>query len=429
MLTYAWTQLRYHELQSRLWRTRARFVAVAAGRGSGKTELARRRVIRFLPVRKSWPNPMYFYALPTVAQAKRVAWRPLLQLIPPDWIKKLNESEMFIETVFGSTLQVLGMDKPHRAEGVQWDGGVIDESSDQKPSVFNITLLPTLSHKNAWCWRIGVPKRAGIGAADFKKFFDIGMEGKNPDHESYTWPSEDILSPEALQWARENMDARDYNEQFRASWEDVSGTIFWAFSDVLNVAPVLYQPNRPIVVGSDFNVDPMCWVIGHRADNGIAIFDELFIRNCNTRMALDELHRRYGKHEGGWEFFGDASSRARKTSATMSDFLQIKDDKRFKSTRVFYPKSNPRIADRFAACNALFCNAAGIRRCFVDPRCKHLIADLKTRAYEPGTNEPDDYGDIGHISDAIGYIIHRLFPIRLSAIPTPPEVSLSGNRS
>ena len=113
-LTNAWTQLRSHKPQSDLWRTRARFVAVAAGRGSGKTELARRRLVRYLPVKKPWADPMYFYAAPTYAQARRIAWGPLKALIPPSWLKgQPSETDMVIRTVFGSSLHVIGMDKPY----------------------------------------------------------------------------------------------------------------------------------------------------------------------------------------------------------------------------------------------------------------------------------------------------------------------------
>lgn len=379
-----------------------------AGRGSGKTELARRRVVRFLSVKKPWPDALYFYAMPTVAQAKRVAWKPLKALIPPPWIKKINESDMTIETVFGSTLYVLGMDKPQRAEGVQWDGGIVDESCDQRPDVFDITLLPAFTHRNAWCWRIGVPKRYGIGARDFKSF------SEKPDVSTFTWSSEDIASEEQIAWAKRNLDPRDYNEQYRANWESASGAIFYAFHSVANVREVVYNPQEPLIIGSDFNVDPMAWVIGHRIGDELHVIDEFFLRNTNTPKTLDMLFSRYGQHQAGFMFFGDATGRARKSSASQSDYLLIKSDGRFKGAHIYYAKSNPLRADRFAATNALFCNAAGTRRCFIHPRCKHLIQDLQERSYIEGTNDADDYGDIGHITDALGYVIHRLFPIRVA---------------
>src|SRR6185437_5009926 len=139
MLTPAWFPLRYHPAQTRVWRTKARFVALACGRGSGKTELSRRRLVRFLPVKKPWPDPIYFLAYPTRAQAKLVAWERIKALIPKEWIASpddIRESDLTIKTRFGSKLFLVGMNEPARIEGVQWDGGVIDESCDQWPGSF-----------------------------------------------------------------------------------------------------------------------------------------------------------------------------------------------------------------------------------------------------------------------------------------------------
>lgn len=418
MLTKAWTTLKYHPKQSDALRHPARFKALACGRGSGKTELARRRIVMALAETKSWPDPLYFYALPTFNQAKRVAWKPINALIPPEWILKSNASEMIIETIFGSTLYVVGMDQPQRIEGVQWDGGIIDESSDQKPGVFDISVLPALTHRKGWCWRIGVPKRFGIGAGEFKEFFDRGESRMDHAFAAWTWPSSDILDEEELEMHREALDPRDYNEQYEASWEKASGAIFYAFSDDNVSAGAVYDQDSPIIVGSDFNVDPMCWVLCHEIFGSLYQFDEVFVRNTNTRETLDRIAGKYGMHEGGWTFYGDASSAARKTSATSSDYAQIKNDERFKRKKVLYPKRNPLVVNRFAACNALFCNAKGVRRYYVNPRCTHTIKDLMQRSYKPGSREPNDKGDIGHISDALGYIIYGKWPVRIVTTET-----------
>lgn len=425
MLPDSWVPLKAHAKQSEALRHPARFKALACGRGSGKTEIAKRRIIMALAEHKPWPDPIYFYALPTYKQAKRVAWKSLKALVPPQWIKKTpNESELYIETVFGSTLWLVGMDKPARIEGVQWDGCVIDESSDQKPGAFALTVMPALTHRRGWAWRIGVPKRFGIGAGEFKDFYDKGLQRMDDTFASWTWPSSDILSEDELAMQREALDERDFNEQYEASWEKASGAIFYAFSGENVTSNTEYLGNRhKIVVGSDFNVDPMSWVLCHELEGNLHVFDELFIRNTNTEETLNVLYQKYGHHQGGWEFYGDASAGARKTSAAKTDYIQIKNDERFMPKRVLYPKSNPPIANRFSACNALLRNKAGIRRCFINPRCKNLIKDLNSRAYAPGSREPNDSGDIGHISDALGYIIYAKWPVRLITTAQPKVIA------
>lgn len=414
MLTPAWTTMRPHAQQSAAWRTRARFVALACGRGSGKTELAKRRLVRFLPVAKHWHDgpARYFYAGPTREQTKRGHWDHLKSLVPKSWLAcEPSESNLVIKTRFNSELHLCGMDKPQRIEGLQWDGGVLDESSDQKPKSFDLSVLPALSHRDGWCWRIGVPKRHGVGARDFKNFC------KNMAQESYAWPSEDILTPEQIAYAMKALDARDYAEQYCAHWGDATGCVHHAFGEHNIDDTVAYDPAQPIIVGSDFNVDPMSWCLMHASPGPLGlgelrVFDELFIRNCNTPLALDRLNEMYGRHEHGWLFIGDASAKARKTSANASDYIQIMGDTRFRGRRVSYPDSNPPRADRFASVNSMSMSASGHVRLRVHPRCVHLIQDLEDRSYRDGTNEPEDYGDVGHMSDALGYVVYRLFPLR-----------------
>lgn len=429
MLTDAWRPMRPHPVQSRLWRSKTRFKSVYAGRGSGKTTLARMYTVRCLPLKKPWPDPMYFYALPTHDQAGRVAWPALKALVPKHWLAcEPSESRRVITTVFGSTLHVVGLDKPARIEGVQWDFGVVDESSDQRPKVFDLNLRPALSHRNAGCWRIGVPKRTGPGAREFREFCELGESGTDPEVETFSWPSSDIMTPEEIASARRQLDEKDFNEQYCASWETVGGLVFYAFDGAASVdSGLALRSELPLLVGSDFNVDPMAWVVAQVQGDTLVVVDELWMRNTNTVEALDRLHQKFGSWPGGGvRFFGDAAGKARHTSASMSDYLHIKNDARFAGSRVFYPNANPPRHDRFAACNAMFKSASGERRLKVHPRCVHLIEDLEARAYEEGTSEPDDHDDVGHITDALGYLIHALFPLRPNFKGAEPAVYAGG---
>lgn len=419
-LTAAWTKFRPHPIQAELWDCRKRFIAVPAGRGSGKTELAKRHLVRSLLVSKPWPDPRYFYGGPTWQQAKRVAWADLLRLIPPAWYDKsdVSVSEMRITTLWGAELWVVGLDKPQRIEGTLWDGCVLDESCDLKPQVFDMNVLPTLTWRNGWCWRIGVPKRQGPSAVEFRDYFEAAQSGKLPDAAGFTWPSSDIVPKQMLDFARTMLDPRDYAEQFDAMFQTAGGGIFHCFDEHLNVRRCPYDPQLPLIIGSDFNVDPMAWAIGQRRGDLMEWFDELWLRNANTPRTLDALWAKYASHKGGFQFFGDATSQARKTSADKTDYAHILNDERFKKAGriVRYPRQNPRIRDKFSACNAMLKNAKGVRRMFVDPVCVHLLADLRARYYKPGTSDPADAGvagDVGHITDAMGYATWMLFPVRI----------------
>lgn len=423
MLTPAWTKLRPHKVQRRLWGNQVRFPVIPAGRGSGKTELLKRYLVRCLPIPKPWPDPKYFYAGPTVQQAKKVAWEHLIALTPQNWVEKINHSDLYIETIWKSKLYLIGLDKPMRMEGPQYDGGGLDENSDIKPGTFKKTVVPALTHRNGFCWRTGVPKRQGIGAAEYKQACLDAQNPDIPDMEYFWWPSSDILTPDQLAFAKANLDPKDFREQFEAHWETAGGGIFHSFDRQYNVRPCPYRPDKSIIIGSDFNVDPMCWVLGHRWENRMEWFDELFIRDCNTAKALDVTYQKYQSHQNGVSFFGDATGKARKSSAFESDYKQIRNHEGFKklNREVHYAESNPAVADRFASCNAMLCNADGDRRMFIDPSCVHLISDLESRYFKEGTREVADSGDLGHMTDAMGYPVHMIFPMRvlLEALPQP----------
>lgn len=420
-LTPAWTSLRYHPIQRKLWTTKHRIVKVTAGRISGKTTLARRRVVSYLPVKKPWSNPRYFYALPTYGWARSVAWEQISSLVPKHWIAKMSESTMVIRTIFGSTLYVLGTDKPSRIEGVEWDGGVIDESSDQKPGVYTRSIAPALSSRQGWCWRIGAPKRYGNGGEEFKRAFEEG----EVDGSSFTWPSSDILPEEEIERLRLEMDEKDFAEQIGGRFQDTGGSAYYSFSEANNVKDLYYNPNKTLLVFSDFNVDPMAWCVAHFTDDakGLEVFDEIWLRDTNTQAALDCLWNRYGsQHKSDFIFVGDPAARQRRSSATSTDYKLILNDTRFEgNARVRYDKAAPAIKDRLTAVNKLLKNAAGEAHLWVDrSRCRHLISDFKNRVMNPdGTPKearPGHAKDSGHMSDALGYGVWKFFPVRYEEV-------------
>lgn len=429
-----WPQLIHHPQQWQMFTAPENGydeIFVVAGRGSGKTEIAKRRLVLSLAEPKPHKHPRYFYAADTTPHAKEIAWESIIELMPSDWIVDALKGKGTIKTCFDSTLLFFGLHDGDRRslpiEGKQWDGGVVDESSDCTPGVVDVSIKPALTWRNGWLYRIGVPKRHGIGASEFRKGWEAARTGQLPGKLGLGWPSSDLLPADRLRKLQETLDPKDYREQFEASWETSGGGIFWCFDEDIHVRPVSYSTNRPILVGCDFNVDPMAWVIGHASSNGINWFDELWLRDTNTPQALDILWNRYNDHKGGWMFIGDASSRARKTSANDSDYILIARDERFKNSpggaEVAFPSANPAVEDRYASCNALFLNAAGEARMYVAPNCKHLIDDLKIRTRpQPGRKLPKN---VGHITDAMGYPVHALFPVGVEIADESPEVIIS----
>lgn len=427
MVAFNWKPLRYHPLHAKIWYNAhhgiKRFKALVAGRSSGKTELARRWITTNLGMKKDHPDkPIFIYCCPTYPQAEKIAWYPILELIPPEWIPKdgANKSKMRITTIFGSTLYIVGMDKPHRIEGLHVDGVIIDESSDQRPDIFQKTIMPMLTARNGWCWRIGVPKKSGVGRADFKDFFLKGVKGHDPSIDSFMWKSSEVLTAEQMDEVLSKTDEQTFNEQYNAEWLDGGGQIYYNYSSD-NDMDCKYDPDRDIHVGCDFNVNPMCWTLAHWIDNKLYVFDELMLRNTNTPAALTALIDRYNDHRSRWFFYGDASARSRKTNSSTTDYYLIKNDSRFGDKKIFFPEKNPKRSDRFATVNAGFKNMKNEIHIHVNPKkAKRLVADFEIMGYKEGTSEPEEYPgtDIGHMVDGFGYMVYKLMPMKLETVHT-----------
>src|SRR6476620_4024554 len=124
------------------WLCTARFIIVAAGRRSLKTELSKRKLVRIAcRTRKPW-NARYAYCLPTDDQAREVAWGDLKALVPRDMVLKIDEDGMTIYLINGNELHARGLNKAQRMEGHPWDGLVIDERADIKKNFWHENLRP-----------------------------------------------------------------------------------------------------------------------------------------------------------------------------------------------------------------------------------------------------------------------------------------------
>lgn len=431
--TDRWFDLRPHRKQSAAYYTGVANLLLPCGRGSGKSEIAKRRAARELAVKKPWADPRIAYCAPSREWCKQFVWEDMKSLVPRHFVSKVNETELSITTVFGSTIELIGLHGEHcRIEGRQWDFVIVDEMSDVGPGKIDRMIRPALTHRRGKLWMIGVPKRHGQGAKEFKKLCDMGTPGHlkyDPNFLMLSWPSKDIVPADRLAIDRKVMDPKDYTEQYEASWQTIGGLCFYNFSEENIDSEVEYRPDLPIHICCDFNVDYMSWILCHVVGDRIYAFDELRNRDTNTPECLDIIHSRYGNHQGGWNWYGDAASRNRSTSspkATQTDYAYILNDKRFVGSDAYILEQNPLIQDRYAATNAMLLNANEVRRVFFHPRCEYAIDDFKHRSYKKGTNTPDDRDPrLGHMTDAFGYLVWRLFPLQVHRPADNPIVSFT----
>jgi hypothetical protein len=413
-----WTPLRHHNKQAELYHNAPRFAVVPAGRRSGKTEIAKRKLIRSLPIKKPWANPHYFAAAPTHGQAKRIYWEDLKRMIPKSWIAPngIRETDLCIKTIFGSDIWVIGLDKPQRIEGMPWDGGVLDEYANMRSTAWTENVRPALSDRAGWCWFIGVPE----GLNHYKDLADKAIDA--PGWGLFTWFSSDILPAEEVEAARGDLDPRTFRQEYEGSFEGAVGRVYYAYSKKLHSdAGVELNPRLPIIAACDFNINPCAWILLQSDGRDIAVFDEIVLYGTNTGEMGSRLLTLHGDHPAGIEIYGDAAGSYGSTAgssdyAIMGDLEYTDRDERttYPLRDLNIPKANPRVKDRVNAVNHMLLNARGESHVYIHPRCKMLIRDLDTVAWREGTGDIDKRdSDRTHASDAFGYYITREFPLKL----------------
>lgn len=419
-----WTTLRRHEVQQAYYWSPYRFNVVPAGRRSGKTELAKRKLVR-RALEGSYEG-RFFAAAPTRDQAKRIYWNDLKKLVPKRfWLHEPSESELFIKLVHGPEIWVLGMDKPERIEGSPWDGGILDEFGNMKAKAWGENVRPALSDRKGWCDLIGVPEgRNHYYDAAQKAKAQMIAEAANSSWGYFHWKSADILDPEEIREARENLDPLTYEQEYEGSFINFEGRAYYTFSD-LNLARLEYDPSKPLVLCFDFNVAPGVAAICQEQKlpngrQGTGVIGEVWIeRNSNTEIVAKKILTDWGEHQGQVWLEGDSTggnSGTAKLAGSDWDIIKQVLMPKF-GARLFdkVPKSNPPERTRVNAVNSRIRNGAGEVRLMVDPaKAPHVVKDFEgVPLVKGGSGEIDKKADekLTHISDAIGYYIARQFPL------------------
>ena len=417
-ITDRWEPLRSHPIQIARFESPARFIVNPAGRRSGKTELAKRKLVYRALLGTEFARPRFFAGAPTRDQAKRIYWDDLKALVPRDFIRSISESELIIRLVTNAEIHVIGLDKPQRIEGSPWDGGVLDEYANMRPNAWMANVRPALSDRLGWCDFIGVPE----GRNHFYELYRSAQERKDEDWETYHWISADILPEGEVDAARKDLDPLTFQQEYEASFVNFLGQCYYCFTDVEHIADTVYDPALDLVFCFDFNVSPGVAVIAqeqtHGDWTGTCVLDEVHIpRNSNTSLVCNRLIDRWGKHKGKVRIYGDATGGAMGTAQTEGSDWEIAEQllRPHFDIRMRVPRANPTERSRVNAMNSrMKSTAAEIKLRISRDKAPYLVRDLEgVRLLEGGSGEIDKRfdSDLTHISDALGYYIAAEFPI------------------
>lgn len=396
-----------HPKQAEVFNNKSRFRVVVAGRRWGKSKLSMLSMLSWA-TRK---NQKIWYVAPTYKMAKQIMWNEIKTFVPREWVTKVRENELSMEFRNGSRIDLKGADKPDSLRGVSLDFLVLDEFQDISPDTWKTVLRPTLADRKGHALFIGTPK-------SYNLLYEVYRLGQNVENRMknkwMSWQFPTITSPfipkAEIETARRDMDEKSFRQEFLASFESMSGRVYYAFDRKQHVADVEFNPKLPIWVGMDFNIDPMSTVIFQPQPNGqIWAVDEIVQVASNTDDICTELEKRYYKYQNQVTVYPDPAGSARQHARGESD-LDIIREHGFKRIKV--KRAHSAVADRINAVNRVLRTASGDVRLFINPKCKHLIESFEQTLYIAGTRDVDKALGVEHSADAAGYCIEIEFPLR-----------------
>jgi hypothetical protein len=431
LLTSRWRRLRAHPVQRAYQQSPHRFNTVPAGRRSGKTELAKRKLVSRAIAAPVFDNPRFFAAAPTRLQAKRIYWQDLKELIP-EWMRARapSETDLVIRLINGAEIHVFGMDRPERIEGSPWDGGVLDEYGNMKPQAWGHHVRPALADRQGWCDLIGVPEgRNHYYETDLAAKAAMREQGPASEWGSFHWVSADILPAAEIAAARRDLDPLTFAQEYEASFLNFEGRAYYPFTEAEHCAVLRYDRAQPLIFCFDFNVAPGVAVIAQEqplpnGQTGTGIIGEVHIpNNSNTVAVCRKLLADWGGHEGSVRCYGDATGGARGSARVQgSDWDLIRAELRpqFRERLALrVPAANPAERARLNAVNTRLKSGDGTIRLMVDAaKARNLVKDLDgVRLLAGGSGEIDKRADerLSHLSDALGYYLAAEFPVTAAA--------------
>jgi len=392
--------------QSEIFLNNARFRTVVAGRRFGKTYLAAAELLR---AAISGTNKNCFYCSPTYGMSKEIQWQMLLDMIPEEYIAKTNETALTITLINGSIIYLKGAEKPNNLRGRALDFCVLDEFADMRPEAWFEVLRPSLSdrHSNESPTRalfIGTPKGRN-------HFYDLWAKGVDKQDEwasfQFTTIEGENVLPDEIDQAKSDLDERTFKQEYEAAFVTYSGLIYYNFAREETVIATANYQHEILLIGMDFNTDPMSAVVAIRKGNTLTCVDEIVIYGSNTDEMVKEINHRYPHRQ--IVIFPDPAARQRKTSAGGRTDLSILQNAGF---HVKAKSKHDVVRDRINSVNARLKAADGERHLFITANCKQVIKSLERQTYKEGTSIPNKDDGYDHMNDALGYLVSYLFPVQ-----------------
>ena len=254
----------------------------------------------------------YFYLFPTYTQAKKVLWDgkdkegfPFMSHFPREVITKRNETELRLELVNGSAVQLVGSDNIDSVLGTNPVGCVFSEYALQDPKAWDY-MRPILRENGGWAVFDYTPRGKNHGWSLYQ------MARGNPEWFAQILTVRDTgaLTDEDIEAERRaGMSEELIQQEFYCSFEGVqTGSVFGRALQQVDrdgrVCGVPWQPDLPVDTWWDIGTgDPTAIWFTQTVGREIHVID--YYENSGSGVGIDHYVKHlqsmpyvWGKHYG-----------------------------------------------------------------------------------------------------------------------------------
>lgn len=393
--------------------TSAKFPAMVAGFGAGKTEAAVFRsifgLIRTANACEEGFKPIRGFYAPTFDLIRVIAWprfeSVLEKLGIPYRLQKSPLNRIIIEGI--GEILFRSMENPSRIIGYEHCDADVDEldtlKTEDAQEVWRMVLARNRQYKTD-----GSPNTIGVTTTPegFKFVYQSWKQDPKEGYEIIQAPtaSNPYLPEGYIQTLKDMYPANLLEAYLEGQFVNLqSGTVYSSYDRKVCRSDETVLSGEPLYIGCDFNVmNQAATIFVQRGDVWHAV-DEL-CKLRDTPDMIDAIRDKYQSKGHAVYIYPDASGAATKSvNASVSDLALLEQA----GFNIRANKANPRIRDRVAAMNA----ALEMGKVKINHVTCPVTADcLEQQTYKNG--EPDKSSGHDHQNDATTYPIAYTFPIR-----------------
>lgn len=377
-----------------------RILYLSCGYGGGKTYSLIMKMIKL-----SWLNRNIDGGLvaPSFPELKRDVL-PTLEQIATDseFEYKHHKSDNWIRFPW-TTGKIWLASAERKIRGPNWGFAGINEVTLLKESSYN-EVLGRVRIKKAKCSQIVM---SGTPEGTEHWLYKNLIENKNPYANVIygdTRNNAHNLDPIYLKSLEESFDAVMLDAYLRGLWVNMKGNRFYySYDPDKNHQPIKYNPDYPVLIAMDFNVNPMTCTLWHKHDDSLYGFDEITLMSADTKKLCDAIKARGYKPEN-CTIYPDPTGKNNKTNGK-SDIKILKEEG---FTNVLHKPKAPSMRTRQLNVNNLLDKEQIIINKNTMPKLHQDLQSVSQCQITLGKDKKNM--DLTHWSDGLDYLCDIEFP-------------------